>query len=126
MPAGSAVGRSFIELAAEQSLVDLLGEQPFAPELAQGLVLDAVARGGDDAQGNIARCKVMGRNQAAPHVLGLPERERASSCSDQKRAVRQANSLKIVLPLGGERGRGRRGCINGPIRLPLQSARFDL
>ena len=90
MPGGKPVGRSFIEctarstVAAQQRLVDLLGEQALAAEIAQRLVLDAVAGGGDGAQADGAFAKAVRREQQRPHMARLPQRQRAAARADQR------------------------------------------
>ena len=55
------------DVATEQRLVDLLGEEALAADVSQRLVLDAVARGGDDAEIDIAFAKPVGLTQAIAH-----------------------------------------------------------
>ena len=124
MPGGSSVGRSFMECTARstlpstQGLVDLLGEQSFAAEIAQGLLADAIAGRGDDGELDVALVEAMSGDQERPHMPSLPERKRAASGANQERAFGQA-----LDSLGSIGGAGPPPGINGPIRLPLQSDR---
>ena len=61
-----------IDIAAQQRLVDLFGEQALAAKLAQRLVLDTVAGGGDDAEPDLALAKPCGVEQARPDMARLP------------------------------------------------------
>src|ERR1051325_5384310 len=89
-----------IDGAAEQGFVDLLGEQPLAAEIAQRLVADAVARGGDDAEGDGVGGEIMRIGQKRPHVLGLPKGKRASPCADEQRTICQViDSVNLNLPM---------------------------
>ena len=85
-----------IHVAAQQRLVDLLGEQTLAAEIAQRRVLDAVAGGGDDAQAHIAFTKAMRFEQQRPHMARLPERQRAAARADQKGPGGKLNSLNCL------------------------------
>ena len=79
-----------IDRAAKQRFVDLLGEQALAAEVAQRLVPDAVARGGDGLKRDGVVAKTVRSDQQRPHMVRLPQRERASTRADQKRALNQA------------------------------------
>ena len=79
-----------IDRAAEQRFVDFLGEQALAAEVAQRLVPDAVARGGDGLKRDGGVTKAVRSDQQRPHMVRLPQRERASTRADQKRALNQA------------------------------------
>ena len=71
----------------EQRLVDLLGEQALAAELAQRLVLDAVAGGGDRAQARSSPSpRPLRLKQARPDMPRLPKRKRAAAGADQEGA----------------------------------------
>jgi hypothetical protein len=76
-----------IDFATEQSLVDLLGEQPFAAKVAKRLVPDAIARGGDDTERDAVLFEAMGVDQKGPHMTGLPKGEGTSSGADQEPAI---------------------------------------
>ena len=60
----------------EQGLVDLLGEQTLAAEVAQRLVADAVAGGGDGLKRDGVVTKAMRSDQKSAHMVRLPQ-ERA-------------------------------------------------
>jgi hypothetical protein len=84
-----------IDIAPEQRLVDLLGEQALAAELAQRLVLDPVAGGGDHAQADIAFAETVRRKQARPHMPRLPQGKRAAAGADQKGPGGQGPSVLL-------------------------------
>lgn len=71
-----------INIAAQQRLVDLFGEQALAAELTQRLVLDAIAGSGDDAEPDIALAKPRGVEEACPDMARLPKCQRAATCAD--------------------------------------------
>ena len=70
-----------IDRAGQQRLVDLLGEQALAAEIAQRSG-DAVAGGGDDAELDVALAQAMRRHQQRADMARLPERERAAARAD--------------------------------------------
>ena len=79
-----------IDTAVEQRFVDLLGEQALAAEVAQRLVADAVARRGDGLKRDGVFAEAVRSDQQRPHMVRLPQSERASARADQKRAMDQA------------------------------------
>ena len=78
-----------IDPLIEQGLVDLLGEQPLAAEVAQRLVADAVAGGGDGLKRDGVLTKAMRSDQESAHMVRLPQSERASARADEELAIRQ-------------------------------------
>ncbi len=93
-----------VHLAPEQGLVDLLGEQAFAAKVAQRLVADAIARGGDDAELDVGLFEAMSGDQERSHMPSLPERKRTAPCANQERAFWQAmdslGSIRFTLVAG--------------------------
>ena len=78
-----------IDRLTEQGLVDLLGEQPLAAEVAERLVADAVARGGDGLKRDGVLTKAMHVDQQSAHMVRLPQSKRASARADEKLAFGQ-------------------------------------
>lgn len=83
------------DVAPQQRLVDLLGEEALATEIGQRLVLNTVAAGGDYLQGRCAAIQTVIGGQAVAHVFGLPERERTASCANRKRCGQSAKNPLI-------------------------------
>ena len=79
-----------IDRAVEQGVVDLLGEQALAAEVAERLVPDAVARRGDGLERDGVLSEAVRIDEQRPHMVRLPQSERASARADQKRAMDQA------------------------------------
>ena len=85
-----------IDRAAEQRVVNLLGEQPLAAEVPQRLVPDAVAGRGDRLERDGILCEAVRIDEQRPHMVRLPQSERAATRADQKRAMDQAlDSVKL-------------------------------
>ena len=72
-------------------LIDVhgLGEQPLAAEVAERLVADAVARGGDGLKRDGVLTKAMRIDQPSAHMVRLPQSKRASARADEKLAFGQ-------------------------------------
>ncbi len=73
-----------IDNPLEKRLVDLLGEQPLAAEVAQGLIADAVARRGDDLERDCLFGEAMGGAKPRRDMPRLPERKRTAAGADQE------------------------------------------
>ena len=73
-----------IDNALKKRLVDLLGEQPLAAEIAQGLVADAVARRGDGLERDRVLGEAVGGAEARFDMPRLPERKRTAAGADQE------------------------------------------
>src|SRR5262245_8695325 len=73
-----------VDRLTEQRLVDLLGEQPLAAEVAQGLVADAVARGGDGLERDRLPGEAVGGAKPRLDMPRLPERKRTAAGTDQE------------------------------------------
>ena len=76
-----------VDVAREQSFLDLLGEQALATGFRQGAVLDRVARGADHANGDPLRIDAMGARQPGAHVMGLCQRQGAAARADGRQNV---------------------------------------
>ena len=86
-----------IDPLTEQGLVDLLGEQPLAAEVAQRLVADAVAGGGDRLKRDGVLTKAMRSDQQSAHMVRLPQSERASARPDEELAIIQVlDSIALI------------------------------
>jgi hypothetical protein len=88
-----------IHSALDKGLVDFLGKQSLATEIAQGLLADAIARCSDDAELDIALIETVSGDHERPHMPSLPERERAASGANQERAFGQA--IGLLSSIGG-------------------------
>jgi hypothetical protein len=75
-----------VDTPLEKRLVDLLGEQSLAAEVAQGLVADAVARRGDDLKRDRFLGEAVGDAERCLDMPRLPERKRTAAGADQKGA----------------------------------------
>jgi hypothetical protein len=73
-----------IDHALEKRLVDLLCEQPLAAEVAQRLVADAVARGGDDLERDRVLGEAVGGAEPRFDMPRLPQRKRTAAGADQE------------------------------------------
>jgi hypothetical protein len=77
-----------IDAAIQQSVLDLLGEQPLAAHLAQRAILDAVTAGLDDDRFEKALGQAMDRDQPPAHLVGLGQRQRAAARTDADGSIR--------------------------------------
>src|SRR5262245_54168474 len=73
-----------IDNSLQKRLVDLLGEQPLAAEVAQGLIADAVAQGGDGLERDCLLAEPVGVAKPRCDMPRLPERKRTATGADQE------------------------------------------
>jgi hypothetical protein len=73
-----------IDNALKKRLVDLLGEQALAAEVAQGLVADAVPRGGDGLERDRVLGEAVGGAEPRRDMPRLPKRKRTAAGADQE------------------------------------------
>jgi len=73
-----------IDPAVAERLLDLLGEQALAAGLRQRPVLDGIAGGLDDGDGDALRRPAEGGGQRIAHRMGLPQGQRAAAGADGK------------------------------------------
>ena len=72
-----------VDIASEQRLLDLLGEQTLAANIGERAVGYAIARGADDDELHVIGREVgMGSNQSGPDLPGLDEGELAAAGAD--------------------------------------------
>ena len=71
-----------VDGAAEQRVLDLLGEQPLAAEVVERPVLDDVAGGADDLDLDPRGIEAAGRGEAALHLARLHQRQRRAARAD--------------------------------------------
>ncbi len=78
-----------VERAREQRLVDLLGEEALAAEVAHRPVLDGIARGRqDDDFGRPAQSPfLVGRHERCAHGFSLRPRELRAARADFERTI---------------------------------------
>ena len=82
-----------VDVAGDQRVLDLLGEQALAAELAQRLVLDHVAGGLDDDHLEIGFAHAMRGAQPLAQFVHLLEREIAAACANAYRFLACQNRL---------------------------------
>ena len=71
-----------VDGAAEQRLLDFLGEEPLAAEVGERPVLDDVAGGADDLDLDPLGIEAAGRGEAALHLARLHQRQRRAARAD--------------------------------------------
>ena len=73
-----------IDGAVEERDVELLGEQPLAARFRERPVLDGVARGLDDRQGQVLHAPAMSGGEPVLRLVRLREGERAAPRADDE------------------------------------------
>jgi hypothetical protein len=85
-----------IDGPVEKRLIDLLGEQPLAAEVAQGLIADTVARRGDDLERDCLLGEAVGGAERGLDMPRLPKRKRTAAGADQEGTGGQVRTPSIA------------------------------
>jgi hypothetical protein len=69
----------YVDRAIKLRLIEFLGEKPFAPDFAQGAILDHVATGLDDDDFEMLFESAMNQREAAARLMRLRQRQWAAA-----------------------------------------------